>query len=136
MNIIVVRSQIEWDALPRSFEDATVIEVRSNAPIVINSNPGSSRAVLHGSIGAVSRDGRALLSERWMRIYAYPTIPHITFDGEKRIVMGCRNHSLAEWESNEWNNDSEFPNDGSEKSKLRHFALETAKKWLEEFGYD
>jgi hypothetical protein len=30
-----------------------------------------------------------------------------------------------------WNNNNEFPNDGSEKSKLRFFAFETAKKWFE-----
>jgi hypothetical protein len=48
--------------------------------------------------------------------------------------MGCFTRKLSEWESNFWNNDNEFPNDGSEKSNLRLFAFETAKKWFEIIG--
>ena len=45
--------------------------------------------------------------------------------------MGCFDRSLKEWEENFWNNDNEFPNNGSVKSNLRLMAFETAKKWLE-----
>ena len=45
--------------------------------------------------------------------------------------MGCFTRKLSDWESDFWNNDNEFPNDGSKKSNLRLFAFETAKKWFE-----
>lgn len=67
-------------------------------------------------------------------LYRYYVAAYITTDNEHRITMGCHDRSLAEWEADEWNNPSEFPNDGSEKSRRRHFALETAKAWLKEFG--
>ena len=63
-------------------------------------------------------------------IYNYIVIPFITETDEKRIVMGCFNRSLDEWETDFWNNDSEFPNNNSEESKLRLLAFETAKKWF------
>ena len=40
------------------------------------------------------------------------------------IQLGCYIRTLEEWESDFWNNDNEFPNDGSEKSQKR---LETYK---------
>ncbi len=64
-------------------------------------------------------------------LYKYLVIPFVTEVGEKRIVMGCHNRSLAEWEEKFWNNPSEFPNDNSEASNLRLFAFDTAKKWFE-----
>ncbi len=63
-------------------------------------------------------------------LYYYIVIPFITEKDEKRIVMGCHNRSLEEWEKDFWNNNSEFPNNNSEKSNLRLFAFETAKKWF------
>ncbi len=67
-------------------------------------------------------------------LYSYVVIPFVTESDEKRIVMGCYNRSLAEWESDFWNNPSEFLNDGSEKSRLRLFAFNVAKQWLAEFA--
>ena len=64
-------------------------------------------------------------------LYKYVVIPFISEDGKKYIKMGCYVRTLEEWESDFWNNTKEFPNDGSEKSKLRLFAYETAKKWFE-----
>lgn len=58
-------------------------------------------------------------------------IPYITEAGETRIKMGCHDRTLHEWESDFWNNTSEFPNDGSVKSQCRVMAFETAKRWLE-----
>jgi hypothetical protein len=64
-------------------------------------------------------------------LYTYLVIPYITKENEKRIKMGCYDRSLQEWESDFWNNNNEFPNDGSLKSNQRLLAYETAKKWLE-----
>jgi hypothetical protein len=64
-------------------------------------------------------------------LYKYIVIPYITEDNIKRIIMGCYNRSLEEWESNFWNNNDEFPNNGSMKSNLRLMAYNTAKAWLE-----
>ena len=64
-------------------------------------------------------------------LYDYIVIPYITEDGEKWIKMGCHNRILSDWESDFWNNPTEFPDDGSVKSNLRLMAFETAKKWFE-----
>ena len=63
-------------------------------------------------------------------LYKYVVIPFISETDEKYIKMGCFTRKLSEWESDFWNNDNEFPNDGSEKSKMRLFAFETAKRWF------
>ena len=64
-------------------------------------------------------------------LYRYITIPFISEGGEKYVKLGCYTRKLSEWEADFWNNPNEFSNDGSEKSQLRLFAFETAKKWLE-----
>jgi hypothetical protein len=64
-------------------------------------------------------------------LYRHVVIPFISEDGEKYVKMGCFTRKLSEWETNFWNNNHEFPNDGSEKSNLRLFAFETAKRWFE-----
>jgi uncharacterized protein YjbI with pentapeptide repeats len=64
-------------------------------------------------------------------LYKYVVIPFISEGNEKYVKMGCFTRKLSEWESDFWNNDNEFPNNGSEKSNLRLFAFETAKKWFE-----
>ena len=63
-------------------------------------------------------------------LYKYITIPFISEGGEKYVKLGCYTRKLSEWEADFWNNPNEFSN-GSEKSQLRLFAFETAKKWLE-----
>jgi hypothetical protein len=64
-------------------------------------------------------------------LYKYVVIPFISEGNEKYIKMGCYTRKLSEWEADFWNNDNEFPNNGSEKSNMRLFAFETAKKWFE-----
>jgi len=64
-------------------------------------------------------------------LYEYVVIPYITESGIKRVKMGCHDRTLTEWESDFWNNTSEFPNDNSLKSNLRVMAFETAKKWFD-----
>jgi len=51
--------------------------------------------------------------------------------GECRVKMGCHDRSVKEWDANFWNNENEFPNDGSVKSELRVIAYNTAKAWIE-----
>jgi len=64
-------------------------------------------------------------------IYQYTVIPYILETGECRVKMGCHDRSVAEWDVDFWNNNSEFPNNGSIKSNLRVIAYDTAKKWIE-----
>jgi len=54
-----------------------------------------------------------------------------TENGDKRVKMGCFDRLLSEWESDFWNNNNEFPNNGSLDSELRVMAFEVAKKWFE-----
>ena len=64
-------------------------------------------------------------------LYRYVVIPFISEDDIKYVKMGCFTRKLSDWEYDFWNNDNEFPDDGSEKSNLRLFAFEVAKKWFE-----
>ena len=64
-------------------------------------------------------------------LYKFIVIPFISDDNEKYIKMGCYTRKLSEWKSDFWNNDNEFPNNGSEMSNLRLFACETAERWFD-----
>lgn len=64
-------------------------------------------------------------------LYEYIVIPFISEDNVNWLKLGCYTRTLEEWNNDFWNNDKEFPNDNSEKSNLRLFAFETAKKWFE-----
>jgi len=64
-------------------------------------------------------------------LYKYLSAAIVTMDGQKYIKLGCHTRTVEEWESDFWNNLTEFPDDGSENSKMRVFAYETCKKWFE-----
>jgi hypothetical protein len=64
-------------------------------------------------------------------LYLYTVLPFLTEDNQKIIKMGCFTRTLEEWEKDFWNNNGEFPNDGSVKSELRKSAFECAKRWIE-----
>jgi len=64
-------------------------------------------------------------------LYNYSVACILAKNGTKYIKMGCYLRTLAEWENDFWNNNNEFPNDDSEKSNMRKFAFECAKKWFE-----
>ena len=64
-------------------------------------------------------------------LYKYVVIAYITETKGKRVKMGCFDRSLEEWEDNFWNNDNEFPNDGSIESEKRLMAFNVAKMWFE-----
>jgi len=65
----------------------------------------------------------------WESLYNYWVFVAIT-DAGTFIRMGCKWLSIEEWEANFWNNNSEFPNDGSRKSNMRLAAYNFAKEWI------
>lgn len=82
--------------------------------------------------GAYLRDAEKIKTAAvFTGLYQYIVIPYITEENIKRVKMGCDSRSLEEWEENFWNNNEEFPNNGSMKSNLRLMAFNTAKAWLE-----
>ena len=64
-------------------------------------------------------------------VYKYIAMPIITEDNKYYIRLGCFFRTLEEWESDFWNNNKEFPNNGSLSTELRILAFETCKKWIE-----
>ena len=64
-------------------------------------------------------------------LYKYVCASIVSENDKKYIKLGCHTRLLSEWNSDFWNNEDEFPNDGSEKSQLRELAFETCKKWFE-----
>ena len=99
----------------------------------VKSGTDLSRADLSGAY--LSGAGLSCIKIKKIRIftglYKYVVFAFISEDDEKYIKLGCHTRKLSEWENDFWNNPYEFPNNGSEKSKLRVFAFETAKKWFE-----
>ena len=82
--------------------------------------------------GAYLRDAEKIKTAAvFTGLYQYIVIPYITEENIKCVKMGCYSRSLEEWEENFWNNNEEFPNNGSMKSNLRLMAFNTAKAWLE-----
>jgi uncharacterized protein YjbI with pentapeptide repeats len=81
--------------------------------------------------GANLRDVKIKKAIVFTDLYKYIVIPFISEENEKYIIMGCFIRKLSEWEADFWNNDNEFPNDGSERSNMRLFAYETAKRWFD-----
>jgi len=53
--------------------------------------------------------------------------------GKKYVQMGCRLRLLSEWEKNFWDNNEEFPNNGSEKSNNRYKRFLKIKNYLDKF---
>lgn len=64
-------------------------------------------------------------------LYRYVCSPRIHSDGEQWVQMGCHLRTRKDWESDFWNNEIEFPNDGNIKSKRREFAFKIACQWLD-----
>ena len=64
-------------------------------------------------------------------LYSYIAMPVIADDGTEYIRLGCYFRKVSEWESDFWNNPSEFPNTGDMPSKLRWLAYQTCLQWLE-----
>ncbi len=56
--------------------------------------------------GAYLRGYKVKLAAIFTGLYDYIVIPFVTEEGEHRVVMGCHNRSLKEWEENFWNNNN------------------------------
>ena len=67
----------------------------------------------------------AIVTNQWTRA------ARILKDGAQWIQMGCHLRTRADWETNPWNNPSEFPNDGSAPSEARQLTLKLAMQWLD-----
>jgi carbonic anhydrase/acetyltransferase-like protein (isoleucine patch superfamily) len=66
-----------------------------------------------------------------VNLYLYSTSAYLNKEGNEVIQLGCFTRFRSEWESNFWNNDKEFPNNGSDKSKARLRAFNTACFFLD-----
>jgi len=65
----------------------------------------------------------------WIGLYNYWVFVAFTDKGTF-VRMGCHWRSLADWEADFWNNNSEFPNNGSSKSNMRLAAFTFTKEWI------
>ena len=110
-------------------EDNTIKETVEQA---VKSGANLGGANLHGAnLGGANLHGAKIKTAIvFTGLYDYIVIPYITEENIKRVKMGCYNRSLEEWEADFWNNDCEFPNNGSVKSRCRLMAFETAKAWF------
>ena len=63
-------------------------------------------------------------------LYKYNSSAIITEDNKYYIELGCHLSTLEEWESDFWNNNREFPNDGSIKSEMRLLAFNYYRGWI------
>lgn len=57
-------------------------------------------------------------------------MPIITMEDKHYVKLGCHLRSVDDWDSDFWNNDKEFPNNGDQVSKDRLFTFEVCKKWI------
>lgn len=64
-------------------------------------------------------------------LYKYTVIAMIAEDGSHHIALGCKFQTSEQWTTNFWNNNSEFPDDCSESTEMRKFALQTGCNWLD-----
>ena len=64
-------------------------------------------------------------------LYKYHVIAIIAEDDVHHIALGCKFQSRDNWTLNFWNNTDEFPDDSSEGTELRKFALREACMWLD-----
>jgi hypothetical protein len=88
-------------------------------------------ANLYGAdLGGADLDGKKVSSLRvFTGLYAYSVWAVAFEDGSRWVKMGCLFYSLEDWEKIgiRKSNESEFPDDGSEKCEERVAAFEFAK---------
>ena len=96
------------------------------------SEEGGKRAVLRGAdlSGSVLRDLKIKTLAVFSGLYAYVAMPIVADDGVEWVKLGCHIRKVVDWEANFWNNNNEFPNDGSAKSQMRLMAYKTCLEWL------
>ena len=64
-------------------------------------------------------------------LYKYCVYAILSTDGGQYVRLDCKFYSREDWNAGKGINNSEFPDDGSESSELRKFALATAFAWLD-----
>jgi len=64
-------------------------------------------------------------------LYKYCVYAILSTDGVQYVRLGCKFYSREDWNAGKGINNKEFPDDGSESSELRKFALATAFAWLD-----
>ena len=69
-------------------------------------------------------------SEVFTGLYKYVVMPIIAKDGTKYVRLGCHCRKVSGWEKDFWNNNNEFPNNGSYESNSRYFAFKTCLEWF------
>ena len=140
----------EYESTDNTIKQTVIEAIKSGADLSVADLSGAnlyganlsradlSRADLSGAdlsradlSGALINDIKVKKMRVFSGLYSYLVIAFISEDGEKYVRMGCYVRKVSEWEADFWNNENEFPNDNSEKSNLRLFAFETAKRWFE-----
>ena len=91
------------------------------------------RAELLGAdlLGAIRNGEKIKHFASWLNLYKYVVEAQICESGKLLVRMGCYTRTVEGWEADFWNNDNEFPNDGSLYSIDRLNAYAFAKKWIE-----
>jgi len=81
--------------------------------------------------GAIYKDVEIQKTRIFSGLYKYQIIAIIADDGTQHIAMGSKFQTREDWVTNFWNNTAEFPDNDSEKTALRKFALRVACEWLD-----
>jgi len=119
------------DFTEANFTRAEVLNVEMKGSTITNAD--FRHAVMHNSSfsGAYIKEVRIKKAMFFTGLYKYGAMAVIEENGTKWVRLGCHFRTVVDWEHHFWNNDVEFPDDGSQESKLRLFAFETCKRWLE-----
>jgi len=63
-------------------------------------------------------------------LYKYKVVCATDLNSEKWVGLGCYFRKIKDWETDFWNNNIEFPDNGSIESRKRYFAYKVAKDWF------
>jgi hypothetical protein len=71
------------------------------------------------------------LTINYIKLFTYTCGVIRTTDDVWYVQMGCYTRTVDDWEKDFWNNEEEFPNDGSLKSKEREMAYKIMLQVIE-----
>ena len=97
MKTVIVKTQLEWDNLPKSYQDHTIIEIRCESEIVIKTTPGSSTVRAYGSSTVRAYDSSTVTAYDSSTVRAYDSSTVRAYDSS--TVTAC-NSSTVRAESN------------------------------------
>ena len=110
-------NDIEVELKSRNIQIGSYCEIGSGCKIGSGCEIGSYCEI--GS-GCEIKNGFSLFA---LNLYKYSSSSYLS-KGVEWIQLGCFLRTRQEWESDFWNNDDEFPNNGSEKSEARLRAFD------------